>query len=157
MRNTAPKSNFALRPRRQKWAHLSLLRALIGGPSSDEVLLGDQKLDRLNGIGKNRGILPQKFLDLIKSSSFYTRRCFTMADDIWCDKVVEHSGLTGVPCVEETPDYSFILLRRCAHRETPSSVLIPACLWAGAPLLKARIASHIRHHRRIDCGPPPGG
>ena len=35
-----------LPPRRRKWARWPLLRALIRGPCSDEIPLGDQKLDR---------------------------------------------------------------------------------------------------------------
>ena len=72
--------------RRWKWAHRSLLRALIRGPCSDEIPLGDQKLDRLDRIGKNRGILPQKLLDLINTPSLDPRRCFAMADNIRCDE-----------------------------------------------------------------------
>jgi hypothetical protein len=74
MRNTAPKFKLRLSPRRWKWGHW-LLRALIPGPCSDEIPLGDQTLDRLDRIGKNRRILPQKFLDLIKIPSLHTRRC----------------------------------------------------------------------------------
>jgi hypothetical protein len=83
-----------------EWAHWALLRALIRGPCSDEIPLGDQKLDRLDRIRKNRRILSQKFLDLIKAASLQTRRCFAMTDNIRCDKIVERISLTAVPCVE---------------------------------------------------------
>src|SRR5262249_30847997 len=101
-------------------AHWPLLRALIRGPCSDEIPLSDQELDRLDRIGKNRRILPQKFLDLIKIPSLDTRRCFAMADDIRCDEVVERVRVAPVPSVEETADYSLVLLSRCAHREARS-------------------------------------
>jgi hypothetical protein len=114
----------------------------------DEVPLRDQKFDRLDGIGKNRRILPQKLLDLIKTPSLDARRCFAMADNIRCDEVVERIRLTAVPCVEETPDYGLVLLCRCAHGEAPSllSFIRSACGWAGA-LNEATIASlaHVRH------------
>jgi hypothetical protein len=77
-----PEIKLRLATRRRKWAHWALLRALIRGPCGDEIPLGDQKLDRLNRIGKNRRILPQKFLDLIKTPSLDTGRCFAMADDV---------------------------------------------------------------------------
>src|SRR4051794_34103828 len=54
------KIKFRLASRRWKWTHRALLRALICGPCSDEIFLGDQKLDRLDRIRKNRRILPQK-------------------------------------------------------------------------------------------------
>jgi hypothetical protein len=76
MRNTAPKIKLRLPPRRWKWAHWPLLPALIRGRCSDEIPLGDHKLDRLDRIGKNRRILPQKFFDLIQIPSLDTRRCF---------------------------------------------------------------------------------
>jgi hypothetical protein len=71
------------------------LRALIRGPCSDEIPLGDQKLDRLDRIGKNSRILTQEFLDLIKIPSLNTWGCFAMADDIRCDEVVKRVGLNG--------------------------------------------------------------
>jgi hypothetical protein len=69
------------------------------------------------GIRKNRRILPQKFLDLIETSSLDSWSCFAMADDIRCDEVVKRIRLTAVPCLEKTPDYGLVLLRRCAHSE----------------------------------------
>src|SRR5260370_24973247 len=75
--------------------------------------------------GKNRRILPQKFLDLMKTPSLDTRRCFAMADNIRCDEVVERIRLTTVPCVEETPDYGLVLLCRCAHGEPPFLLPFP--------------------------------
>jgi len=39
--------------RRWKWPQWPLLCALIRGPCSDEISLGNQKLDRLDRIGKN--------------------------------------------------------------------------------------------------------
>jgi hypothetical protein len=109
-----PEIKVRLPPRRWKLAHWPLLRALIRGPCGDEIPLGDQKLDRLDRIGKNRRILPQKFLDLIKIPSLDTRRCFAMANNIRCDKLVEPIRLPTVPRVEKTPDYGLVLLGRCA-------------------------------------------
>jgi hypothetical protein len=63
-----------------------------------------QRLDRLDRIGKNRRILPQKLFDLIKIPGLDPRRCFAMADNIRCDEVVERIRLTAVPSVEEAPD-----------------------------------------------------
>jgi hypothetical protein len=82
--------------------------------------LGDHKLDRLDRIGKNRRILPQKFLDLIETPSLDTRRCFAMADNVRRDEVVERFRLTAVPCIEETPDHGLVLLCGCAHAEALS-------------------------------------
>jgi hypothetical protein len=115
-----PEIKLRLATRRRKWTHRSLLRALIRGPCSDEVPLGDQKFYRLDGIGKDRRILPQEFLDLIKAPSLDARRCFAMADNIGCDEVVERIRLTAVPRVEETSDYGLVLLCCCAHGEAPS-------------------------------------
>src|SRR5690242_20709083 len=112
-----------LATRRWKWTHCSLLRALVRSPCSDEIALGDQKLDRLDRIGENRRILPQKFLDLIEVTSLDARRCFAMADDIRCDEVVERIRLTAVPCVDKTLDYGLVLL--CAHSEAPSLLSFP--------------------------------
>jgi hypothetical protein len=42
-----------------------------------------------------------------------------MADDIRCDEVVERIRLAAVPGVEETPDYSLVLLRCCGDGEAP--------------------------------------
>jgi len=100
-----PEIKLRLATRRWKWAHWSLLRALIGGPCSDKIALRDQKLDCLDRIGKNCCILPQKFFDLIKTPSLDARRCFAMTDNIRSDEVVERIGLPTVPCVEETTDY----------------------------------------------------
>jgi hypothetical protein len=80
-----PEIKLRLATRRRKWAYRSLLRALIRGPYGDEIPLGNQQLDRLDRIGKNRRILPQKFLDLIKTPNLDPRRCFAMADNIRCD------------------------------------------------------------------------
>jgi len=120
-----PEIKLCLATRRWKWAHCSLLRALVRGPCSDEIPLCEQKFDRLDRIGKNRRILPQKFLDLMKTPSLDTRRCFAMADNIRCDEVVERIRLTAVPCVEETPDYGLVLLCRCAHGEPPFLLSFP--------------------------------
>ena len=87
-----PEIKLRLATRRWKWAHWSLLRALICRPSGDEIPLGDQKLDRLDRIGKNRRVLPQKFFDLIEAPSLDTRRCFAMANNIRRYEVVERSG-----------------------------------------------------------------
>ena len=43
-----------------------------------------------------------------KLPSLETRCCFTMADDVWCDKFVECISPTAIPCVVETSDYSFV-------------------------------------------------
>src|SRR5215831_8377788 len=83
-----PEIKLRLATRRRKWTHYSLLRALVRSPCSDEISLGHQKFDGLDRIGKNRRILPQKFLDLIEITSFDARRCLAMADDIRCDEVV---------------------------------------------------------------------
>src|SRR5690242_9996880 len=91
------KSRFATR--RWKWTHCSLLRALVRSPCSDEIALGDQKLNRLDRIGENRCILPQKFLDLIEITSCDTRRCFAMTDDIRRNEVVKRIRLTAVQCI----------------------------------------------------------
>jgi len=99
-----PEIKLRLATRRRKWAHWSLLRALIRGPCGDKIPLGNQKLDRLDRIGRNCRILPQKFLDLLKTSSLNTRRCFAMADNVQRDEVVERIRPTTVPGVEETPD-----------------------------------------------------
>jgi hypothetical protein len=93
------------------------LCASIRGPCSDQIPLGEQKLDGLDGIRKNRRILLQKILDLIKTSSFETWSCFAMADNILRNEVVERIRLTTVPCVDETPDYGLVLLYRRAHGE----------------------------------------
>ena len=61
-----PEVKLRLATRRWKGAHWPLLRALIRSPCGDEITLGNKKLYRLHGIGKNRRILSQKFLDLIK-------------------------------------------------------------------------------------------
>src|SRR5215469_15049989 len=70
-----PKIKLCFAPRRREWAYRSLLRAFIGGPCSDEVSFRDQKLDRLDRIGKNRRVLPQKFFDLLKAPRLDTWRC----------------------------------------------------------------------------------
>src|SRR5690242_10381615 len=125
--------NLRLAPRRWKWTHRALLRALIRGPRGDQIPLGDQKLDRLDGIRKNCRILLQKFLDLIKAPNLETWSCFAMADNIWRDEVVECIRLTPVPCVDETLDYGLVLLCCCAHGEVPS-VIVPAYVWTDAPM-----------------------
>src|SRR3954471_17125104 len=58
------KLHFATR--RWKWTHWTVLRTLIHSPCSDKISFGDQNLGRLDRIGKNRRILLQKFLNLIK-------------------------------------------------------------------------------------------
>jgi len=127
-----------LRPatRRWKWTHWSLLRALICGPCSDKIPLGYQKLDRLDRIGKDRCVLPQKFLDLIETPGLDTRRCFAMVDDIRCDEVVKRIRLTAVPCVEKTPDYGFVLLCCCAHSAASSLLLVPRGIWSRTPIIQ---------------------
>ena len=145
------KIKFRPAPRRWKWTHRALLRALIRGPCSDEMPLRDQKLDRLDRIRKNRRVLPQKFLDLVEVPSLDPRRCFAMADNIGCDEVVERIRLTAVPCVEETPDYGLVLLRRCAHGEVPS-VIIPACIGTNAPMRRNHQSNTRPSPCRIGCG-----
>jgi len=92
-----------------------VLRALIRSPYSNEISLGDKELDRLDSIRKNRRIPPQKFLDLIEITSFDARRCFAVADNIRRNEAVKHIRLAAVPCVEKTPDYRLVLLRRSVH------------------------------------------
>ena len=81
----------------------------------DKISLGNQKFDRLDGIGKYRSIQPEKFLDIVEALSLEIRRSFAMPNHVRRDEVIERFRLTAVPCVEETPDYSLILLYRRAH------------------------------------------
>jgi hypothetical protein len=112
----------------------------------------DQKADRLSRIGKNRRVLPQKFLDLLKTPNLNAWHCFAMADNIRCDEVVERIRLTIIPCVEETPYYGLVLLRRCAHSEAPSLLSFPHA--PGQVCNEAIIASlaHIRHRVVLTAG-----
>src|ERR1700756_5732845 len=109
MRNTAPKSNRALRPEGGNGPIAPccvpsyVVHAATRFPSATRSLIVWTE------IGKNRRILPQKFLDLIKAPSLDTRRCFAMANNIRCDKLVERIRLTTVPRVEKTPDYGLVL------------------------------------------------
>src|SRR5215472_18907537 len=128
-----PEIKLRLATRRWKRSHWPLLCALIRGPCSNKIPLGDQKLDRLDRIRKDCRILPQKFLDLIETTSLDPRRCFAMADNIRCDEVVERVRLTAVPCVEETPNYGLVLLCRCAHGEALSIRRAPGRAVTGSP------------------------
>jgi len=96
-----PEIKLRLATRRWKRSHWSLLRALIRGPCGNKIPLGDQKLDRLDRVGKNRRILAEKCLNLFKTPSLDTCCCFAMADNIRCDEIVERIRLTAVPCIEE--------------------------------------------------------
>src|ERR1700722_15110568 len=114
-----PEIKFRLATRGGKWAHRSPLRALIRRPRGDEIPLGEQKFDGLNGIGKDRGILLQEFFDMIKTLSLDARRCLAVAGDLRRGQGVERIRLTAVPCIEETPDHDFVLLDRCTHCKAP--------------------------------------
>jgi hypothetical protein len=67
-----PEIKLRIATRGWKWTHWSLLRALICGPYGDEIPLGDQKLDRLNRIRKNRRILLQKYLYAVQPDFLYS-------------------------------------------------------------------------------------
>ena len=96
----------------------------------DKIPLGNQKFDRLDGIGKYGSIQPEKFLDIVETSSLKIGRSFAMSNHVGRDEAIECFGLTAVPSVEETPDYDLVLLCRCAHGKPPSASVL-------APLLQA--------------------
>jgi hypothetical protein len=81
---------------------------------------------------RDRGILPQKFLDLSKTPRLDPRRCFAMADNIGGEEVVERVSLTVVPRVEETADDGLVPLYRRAHREGSLPVIGSDTLAIGA-------------------------
>ena len=82
MRNTAPKSKCTFRPDGGNGPIEPCCVPSYVVDAATRFRPGDQKLDRLDRIGKNCRILPEKFLDLIKIPSLDSRRCFAVADNI---------------------------------------------------------------------------
>ena len=102
---------------------MAQLRAFVRRPRGNEITLGYQKLDCLDGIGKDKRILPKEFLDLIKTSRLDAWCRLAVADDARRNQIIERVGLTAVPRVKETPDHGLVLLDRCTHGEGTSLML----------------------------------
>ena len=109
-----PEIKFRLGTGRWKGTHGSLLCAIIRRPGRYQIPLGDQMCDRLNRVGKDRRVLTEKFLKLIKTPNVDARSRLAMSNDVRSNELVEYFGLTAVPCVHEPPNHGLVLLGRGA-------------------------------------------